>query len=154
MKNEKEMSKEEIDKLYFKNGHKKVTNIEISIEKPNLFQKIFNIKTRNCQIKSLVLSELLKISEIAIDLPVINEEFFEKIDEEGVYNFIEKYGKKLITIISIVLKENENFIAKNLNPAEMTQVFIKITELSNIEHFFLSTSLIKTQMNLKENPEE
>ncbi len=151
---EKEMTKEEIDKLYFKNGHKKVTNIEISIEKPNIFQKIFNIKTKNYQVKSLVLNELLKISELAVDLPVINEEFFEDLDNNGFYDFIKNYGNKLITILSIVLKEKEKFIAKNLNPKEMTDIFIKITELSNIEHFFLSTSLIKTQMNLKNEETE
>lgn len=144
-----EKTQKQIEKDFLKSAVQKSTIVEIEIQNPNIWQKILKRYKKKYKVK-LVLADIIKISELAMDLPDLTKDFLDELTESKAIKFISENGYKIAEIIGLVLKENPKFIIKNIDTGLMRDIFILMTNLLNVDDFFYSTSLIKNQIAINQ----
>ena len=151
-KNTEKETEKNHEKLFLESGYKTAIDVEISIDKPTIWQKLTKKYIKNYRVKALVLNDILKISAILSEVPNLDDALIKELESPTeIYNFINKHGEKLVKIVAIFLNESEIFVKKNLTPSNMRDLFLKITELADVESFFYSMSLAKAKINVKKD---
>lgn len=127
----------------------KPIEVEITISKPNIIQKVFGITNKIYTIKPLVLNDYIKIANILDNC----KELIEQTDEDNILlnsiSTIAKYKNEIVEMISIFFNEKKSFIEKNLDIVTLQRAIVKIVEFNNFSQFFFTLILARQQMTLR-----